>query len=48
MKLTKVELTVDFLIVDNVKPVLHLRYHVGNFKVKPLVMVVGVDVWTQY
>ena len=45
--LTKVELTVEFLTVDDVEAVLYVSLHVGHLKVEPLVMVVRVDVWTQ-
>ena len=45
--LTKVELAVDLFTVHNVEPVLDFGIHVADFKVEPLVMVVGVDVWVE-
>ena len=45
--LTKVELTVEFLTVDDVEAVLYISLHVAHLEVEPLVVVVRVDVWTQ-
>ena len=44
---TKVELTVDLLIIDDVEPVLGTSFHVADLKVEPLVVMVRVDVWVQ-
>ena len=45
--LTKVELAVGLLTVDDVEPVLDAGLHVGDLEVEPLVVVVGVDIRTQ-
>jgi hypothetical protein len=45
--LTKIELAVDFLVVDYVEAVLDPCLHSADFKVEPLVMVIGVDVRAQ-
>ena len=47
-KLTKVELAVDLLTVDDVELVRHAGVHVAHFEVEPLVMVVRVDVAVEY
>jgi hypothetical protein len=46
--LTKVKLTVEFFTVDNIKSVWYISNHVTDFKIKPLVMMVSVNVWVQY
>lgn len=40
-----VELTVDFLEVDNIEAIGHSVPHVRNFEVEPLMVTRGVDVW---
>ena len=45
---TKVELTVQLLTVDNVKPVRNIGHHVRDLEVEPLVMMIHVDVRVQY
>ena len=45
--LTKVELAVELFAVDNVEPVVDVGLHVAHFKVEPLMMVIGVHIWTQ-
>ena len=47
-ELTKVELAVDFLTVDDVELVRYSSFHVAHFEVEPLMVVVGVDVAVQY
>jgi len=46
--LTKVELAVDFLAVNDVELIRNAGLHVADFKVEPLMMVVCVDVTVQY
>ena len=48
LQLTKVELAVDFLTVDNVELVRHAGLHVAHLKVEPLVVVVCVHVAVEY
>ena len=45
-ELTKVELAVQFLTVDDIEAVLDARPHVAHFEVEPLMVVVCVDVRT--
>ena len=45
--LTEVELTVEFLAVDDVEPVGSVGLHVGHLEVEPLMVMVGVDVRAQ-
>lgn len=47
LSLTKIELAVDLLMVDNIKAILDASLHVADLKVEPLVMMIGVDVWIQ-
>ena len=42
--LTKVELTVELLAVDNVEAVVHISFHVAHFEVEPLMMMIGVHI----
>lgn len=44
MSHTKVELTVEFFTVDDVKPIRYICYHVADFKIEPLMMMINVDV----
>ena len=46
--LTKVELAVNFLTVDNVELVWNTSLHAAHFEVKPLMMMVCVDVTVEY
>ena len=47
MRFTKVELAVEFFAVDDVESVWNVRYHVADFEIEPLVMVVRVHIWVQ-
>lgn len=42
--LTKIELAVWFFIVDDVEDIWCASLHIAHLKIKPLVMVAGVDV----
>ena len=46
--LTKVELAVNFLTVDNVELVWNTSLHAAHFEVEPLMMMVCVDVTVEY
>jgi len=46
--LTKVELTVDLLTVDDVELIRNASLHVAHLEVEPLMMMVGVDVTVEY
>jgi hypothetical protein len=42
---TIVKLAILLLTVDNIEDIWNVSFHVANFKIKPLMMVSGVDIW---
>lgn len=44
MRFTKVELAVEFFAVDDVESVWYVCYHVADFEIEPLVVVVRVHI----
>lgn len=42
---TIVELAILLLTVDNIEDIWNISLHVANFKIKPLMMASGVDIW---
>jgi hypothetical protein len=44
---TMVKLAVLLLTVDNIEYIWNISFHVAHFKIKPLMMMSGVDIWHQ-
>jgi hypothetical protein len=38
-------LAVLLLTVDNIEDIWKIRFHIADFKIKPLMMASGVDIW---
>jgi hypothetical protein len=47
-RLTKVELAVQLFTVDYVESIGNTSFHVADFEVEPLMVMIGIDIWVQY